>query len=266
MTSAVLSSFLLWAMAAFAQVSAAPVPEKAGADSIILVGDSTVAANSGWGQAFCETHVRQGAECLNLARSGRSSRTFISEGFWAGALTEIRRRNGGNVWVLIQFGHNDQGKTYRSTDPDAEFRDNILRFVRDVRASGAKPVLVTPVTRRTFIGDRLDNTLEPWAQSIRAVAQETETPLVDLNADSVAAVQEMGPKKAALLAQLPPGSQPRRLAASDGSGKPGAYLAFDKTHLGARGATIFARMVTRDLVREVPAMRPLLQFAAANDN
>lgn len=45
----------------------------------VLVGDSTVASKSGWGDAFGKLLGPQ-AECLNQALGGRSSKSFRDEG------------------------------------------------------------------------------------------------------------------------------------------------------------------------------------------
>ena len=80
---------------------------------IALAGDSTVTNQSGWGPGFA---VRLGpdAECINLARSGRSSKSYINEGHWK-KLLDAKPDT-----VLIQFGHNDQpGKwSDRGADPE----------------------------------------------------------------------------------------------------------------------------------------------------
>ena len=52
---------------------------------IVLVGDSTVAEDSGWGPGFRRL-AREGVEVINIAANGRSSRSFIDEGLWAKAL------------------------------------------------------------------------------------------------------------------------------------------------------------------------------------
>src|SRR6476659_3027643 len=98
-----------------------------------------------------------------------------------------------DIWVVIQFGHNDQpGKPGRSTDLATEFPANLARYVDEARAAGAKPILVTPLSRRTFRGGRLDNDLAPWAGAVRKVAARKNVPLLDLNADSAAAIAAMG--------------------------------------------------------------------------
>src|SRR3954471_16728735 len=191
-------------------LAAAPVaPQHIAPSKIILVGDSTTQVGSGWGGSFCAYHVTSFLACLNLGRGGRSSGSYRAEGSWDVALGEMRTSGYRNVWVLIQFGHNDQpGKPGRSTDLATEFPANLARYVDEARAAGAIPILVTPLSRRIFRNGRLDNDLEPWAAAIRKVAAQKHVPLIDLNADSAAAIAAMGEGAADRLAQVPPGSAP----------------------------------------------------------
>src|SRR4051812_45109718 len=55
-------------------------PDRAGPAKVrvVLVGDSTVADGSGWGPGFAR-RLGPGAVCLNMARSGRSSRSYADE-------------------------------------------------------------------------------------------------------------------------------------------------------------------------------------------
>lgn len=243
---------------------------------LMLIGDSTVQPGSGWGGAFCAEHVTSFAACVNLGRGGRSSASYIAEGSWQLALAEMSTPGFVKTYVLIQFGHNDQpGKPGRSTDLRTEFPVNIARYVAEARAKGAVPILVTPLTRRQFKNHTLDNDLVPWADAIRKVAKETNTPVLDLNADSAAAVQALGPVLSAKFAQLPPSLEvaaalqtgttiasttgvapaPSPAAAVD-LGDP--KLAFDYTHLGKEGASFFSAMVTRELIAAVPELRRYL--------
>ena len=120
---------------------------------IILVGDSTMQVNSGWGGAFCARHVASTVTCVDLGRGGRSTLSYRAEGSWDIALAEAKTPGYGEVYILIQFGHNDQpGKPGNSTDLETEFGQNLTRFVEEARAAGAIPVLVTPLTRRSFVG------------------------------------------------------------------------------------------------------------------
>ena len=268
--------------AAHAQVSAqtaSPPPVNPIRPSkIILVGDSTTAVIGGWGPSFCADHVTSFLACVNLARGGRSTGNYRAEGSWDVALGEMSTPGYVATYVLIQFGHNDQpGKPGRSTDLATEFPANLRRYVAETRERGAIPILLTPLTRRQFVDGVLQNDLAPWAEAVRAVAAETDTPLVDLNRLSHQAVQALGPAVSASFAQAAP-SQVVATALLTGTtieastGQPPApastapvvqnnaavepmgqaRIAFDYTHLGSRGADFFAAMVTQELARVAP--------------
>ena len=252
------------------------------ASKIVLVGDSTTAVHGGWGGAFCDRHVASFLACTNLARGGRSTYNYRAEGSWDIAVHEMRAGPFEAVYVLVQFGHNDQpGKPGRSTDLATEYPDNLRRYVADIRAAGAHPVLVTPLTRRQFEDGVLIDDLAPWAEATRAVARELDVPVVDLHARSRALVQGMGPVLAMRAAQHPaaPGqvvaaqagttigtppsaapapTAPARTAAQDNAATEPmgqAKLAFDYTHLGPEGAALFAAIVADELAQQVPALR-----------
>src|SRR3954454_12047177 len=138
------AGLLIAAQAAFAAPApAVAVPTPIAPSKTILVGDSTTQVGSGWGGSFCAYHVTSFMACLNLGRGGRSSGSYRAEGSWDVALGEMRIPGYRNVWVLIQFGHNDQpGKPGRSTDLATEFPAYLGRYVDEARAAGAKPILV----------------------------------------------------------------------------------------------------------------------------
>jgi lysophospholipase L1-like esterase len=250
--------------------------EPLAAAKIILVGDSTMAPHSGWGGAFCAKHVKATVACLNAGRGGRSTRSYRQEGGWNIALAEAKVPGYRATYVLIQFGHNDQSsKPERWTDEATEFPANLRRFVEEVRAAGATPVLVTPLTRREFADGRLRNTLASWSDQVRSVAKALDVPLVDLNALSAAEVEEMGAEDATRLAQEPPSAAERAAAkagttlplrpappepsAIEGSGPHGQVTRkFDYTHLGETGAEATARLVVEALARAVPGLQSQL--------
>jgi lysophospholipase L1-like esterase len=257
---------------------------------IILVGDSTTAVHSGWGGSFCALHVTSFVACVNLARGGRSTRSYREEGSWKLVLAEVNSRGFADTWILIQFGHNDQpGKPGRSTDLATEFPANLRRYVDEALLAGAHPILLTPLTRRQFVAGRLQNDLAAWAAAVAKVAEEKHVPLVDLNALSAKAVQEMGPAAANKLAQIPPSTEVAAAAASGTtisaqtgvapstppsaadnttvtpkSDKTAAAPmgnvngAFDYTHLGRDGADYFAAIVTNELAAKVPLLSQYL--------
>jgi lysophospholipase L1-like esterase len=259
----------------------APPVKPIRAAKIILVGDSTTAVHSGWGGSFCALHVTAFAACVNMARGGRSTRSYREEGSWKLALAEARSGGFEDTWILIQFGHNDQpGKPGRSTDLATEFPANLRGYVAEALKAGAHPVLLTPLARRQFVAGQLQNDLVPWAAAVVQVAAEKHVPVVDLNALSARAVQEMGPTAANKLAQTPPSAEVVAAAASGTTipaqtgvaalpatsaadatavasmGK--VNIAFDYTHLGRDGADFFAGMVADELAVQVPSLRQYL--------
>ena len=268
---------LVYALAQAAPAAEPPVvpirPSK-----IILVGDSTIQPNSGWGGSFCATRVVSTAACLNLARGGRSTRSYRAEGSWAVALAEAKVPGYVATYVLIQFGHNDQpGKPGRSTDLATEFPANLRRYVAEAKAAGAQPILLTPLTRRGFTAGHITRDLDPWAEAVRRIAVETNTPLIDLTARSAAVIEAMGPAMAAHYAQAVPdatvmtaaltgttvdkGTTPTAAPPATPGAPPqvGAVRpAFDYTHLNRDGADLFAGIVAGELAHELPPMRPLL--------
>jgi lysophospholipase L1-like esterase len=208
---------------------------------LILVGDSTIASGTGYGDALCARLPQ--ASCINLAKRGRSSGSFRQEGHWDAALALLKDARSIPSYVLIQFGHNDQpGKGVHSTDLVRQFPANMARYAREVTALGGVPVLVTPLTRRGFKGAYLKDDLAPWAQATRRVAQAEQVHLIDLNRISGDAVQTMGQTEADSLAEAPPG-QPR----------------FDRTHLGTKGAALFSGMVATELARLQPSLALFLR-------
>lgn len=196
-----------------------------------------MAPRSGYGNALC-ARLQQVA-CINLARGGRSSKSFRAEGLWDTVLALLgeRSENGAKqkTLVLIQFGHNDQpGKPGRSTDFATEFGPNMAGYVKEVKAAGADVMLVTPLTRRTFKNGELDADLRPWAEAIIKVGVEQGVPVLDLNAVSHAAVAAMGQAAADTLAEAPP--------------------RFDRTHLGPKGAALFSEQVMEGLLKLKPEL------------
>ena len=235
---ALLVGVVVWAASAKGQEApvAAPADSPAPAPTptvrVVLVGDSTVTEDAGWGKGFASL-LADGVACINHAHGGRSSKSYRDEGWWDKAVAERAD------YVLLQFGHNDQpGKgPERETDPATTFRANMRRYVEEARAAGMKPILVTSLTRRNFNEDgTLRDTLGPYAEATRAVAAETGVPLVDLYARSTAVVTALGPAACEWLSPIK----------ADGS--------VDTTHLNERGSDVFAVLVAAELRRVAPEL------------
>lgn len=243
-----------------AAAAEAPLPIR-----VILVGDSTMATRSGYGDALC-ARFKPGTSCVNLARGGRSSASFRAERRWDEVQSLLKDSAGYRAsYVLVQFGHNDQpGKPGRSTDLVTAFPANMARYASEVKQLGGVPVLVTPLTRRSFSGAYLKDDLAPWSSATRKVAQELTVALLDLNSFSADAVQQMGQQEADTLAMAPPPAPgdllPAAPAAPAAGGEPQGTpkSAFDRTHVGPKGAALFSGMVARELVRLIPSVAAAL--------
>ncbi|MET0624028.1 MAG: rhamnogalacturonan acetylesterase [Pyrinomonadaceae bacterium] len=174
----------LWTVAAGAQ-TAAQTP------TLFVVGDSTAnnSANGarGWGDPFAGFFDASKINVVNRARAGRSSRTFLTEGLWERVLQDLKAGD----FVLIQFGHNDGGpldtgrargslpglgeETREVTKPDGgrevvhTFGWYNRRFISDVRAKGATPVLLSLTVRNIWKDNRVERgsgKFREWAEEI----------------------------------------------------------------------------------------------------
>lgn len=209
---------------------------------VFIAGDSTAAEKraerrpeTGWVEHLQSFFDTDDVRVVNLARNGRSTRTFLSEGRWASLLEEVRPGD----YVVIQFGHNDQSesKPDRYTPPEA-FQANLRRFVADVREREATPVLMTPVVRRRFDDEgQFYDAHGVYPDLTREVAAETGAALVDMQASSEVTLRAYGEHGSTPLYMiLAPGDSPNYPDGLD-----------DNTHFSPLGASVMARLAARGL-------------------
>ncbi|KAH7418855.1 rhamnogalacturonan acetylesterase [Cadophora sp. MPI-SDFR-AT-0126] len=205
---------LLFAVAAAGYASAVRTPTPT--PKLLICSDSTTAnyANGsvlqGWGYWF---NNYTSLTISNLAKNGRSTRSFIREGLWSSLLNSTSPGD----FVLIEMGHNDDGDpasgtTYadRATLPGigddsvvVTTLDNVTETVRsfgwylrkmivDVKGKRATPILSGMVNRNYWTGDTLRST---WlfADYAKQVAKQTGVEYIDHTNYSVALFQAMGP-------------------------------------------------------------------------
>ena len=127
--------------------------------TLLLAGDSTLddygrkprPPYASWGTEL-EKSMKPGCKVDNYAKSGASTKSFIEAGYWAKLMAAVKPGD----YVGIQFGHNDQkcsNKFYlekRFAPPDGLFKENVRKFVSDIRAKGGKPILMSPIVRGSF--------------------------------------------------------------------------------------------------------------------
>ncbi|KAF9445467.1 carbohydrate esterase family 12 protein [Macrolepiota fuliginosa MF-IS2] len=214
--------------------------------SFILVGDSTTANGTtpnsgGWGNGFCGSEITgniaslvAGTPCINTAKNGATTGSFVADGFWDISLEAMwmELAKGRRTLVTIQFGHNDM-----KIAPPESMGANLTEMVKQVRGLGAEPVLVTSLTRRSFNADgTIADTLGPWADQTILIAQQQGTHLLDLHAASIQYVEAIGPDAAHRLNRLPD----------------------DDTHLNVNGTTVFGRMVADLMDASFPGELPII--------
>ncbi|EFQ34242.1 GDSL-like Lipase/Acylhydrolase [Colletotrichum graminicola] len=215
-------------------VTAAPADERASAakpPAFFLAGDSTTAAQSegggGWGNGFLG-FLKEPAFGTNYGRNGRTTVDYVTMGYWDMVKDAVKANTANfDVYVTIQFGHNDQ-KPEKNISL-GQYQTNLANLAGEIRALGATPVLVTPLTRRSFdsAGVVTNNLANERERTIAAAAAAGVT-YVDLNLNSRKYVQAVGEAKAHSY-NLVPG---------------------DNTHLNDEGSVVFGRLVADLLLRK----------------
>lgn len=194
---------------------------------LFLVGNSTMRNGTlgngnngqwGWGYFCHEWFDEQRVTVENHALGGTSPRTFYRQ-LWPAVLKGVEAGD----FVVLELGHNDNGPVdegrARSSIQPALADDSLLvtiketgrqewvytfggyvrRFVNEIRAKGATPILLTLTPRNAYtdeaqtVIDRKLTTFTPW---IRALASELHTPLIDLNDLSATKLERYGRWKA----------------------------------------------------------------------
>ncbi|OLE54664.1 MAG: GntR family transcriptional regulator [Acidobacteria bacterium 13_1_20CM_3_53_8] len=213
-----------------------------GAITIYLAGDSTMAQKlpekrpeTGWGEALQQFFREERVRVENHAKNGRSTRTFISEGLWQEIVAKLKKGD----YVFIQFGHNDESKNKvdRYTPPE-DFRRNLVRFINEVRAKKAIPILLTPVMRRSFDSSGVfHDTHGEYPDIVRAVAADNHVPMIDMHRKSERVLKQYGPEDSRkLFLQLRPGENPNYPNGIE-----------DNTHFSPVGAQVMAGLAVEGI-------------------
>lgn len=209
--------------------------------TVYVAGDSTAATyatadvpRAGWGQAL-PVFLRPEIDVVNGALSGASSKSFVDLGRLDLILAAIRP---GDV-LLVSFGHNDEKSEdpARYTEPWSTFQQYLSLYLDGARARHAHPVLVTPVERRRFTAAGVPYLSHgEYPDAMRALAEDTGTPLIDLTALSFALWGELGPE----------GTKEYFLWLDAGESPNYPTGVADNTHFQAHGAIEVARLVVAE--------------------
>lgn len=197
---------------------------------LFLVGNSTMRTGTlgngsngqwGWGFYVHEYYNEEKITVENHALGGTSPRTFYTL-LWKPILEAVKKGD----YVFLELGHNDNGpidsiRARSSYRPEGklEVREDSIsiynkvtqqqetvytfggymrRFIREIRAKGATPVLFTLTPRNDYEPDdpkRIQRKLADFTPAIYAIGKETNTPVIDLNDISATKLEQYGPWK-----------------------------------------------------------------------
>ncbi|CAN5458131.1 rhamnogalacturonan acetylesterase [soil metagenome] len=209
--------------------------------TVYLAGDSTAAnktekarPETGWGEMLQQHFDPAKVKVDNRALNGRSTKSFIDEGEWKKIVDSMRKGD----YVFIEFGHNDEKKdkpaVYASI---ADYKANLTRFIRDVRAKGGTPVLMTPVSRRKFENKVVVKTHGEYPDAVKAVGKAENVAVIDMESKSAAVQSRYGEEGSrTLFNQLKPGENPNYPKGVE-----------DNTHFNPKGAEEMAKLAVEGI-------------------
>lgn len=199
-------------------------PRERALPTLLLVGNSTVrngrgdgaGGQWGWGDYIEPFFDTTKINVVNRAVGGLSARTFISQGYWDRVLTLVKP---GDV-VMVEFGHNDASPVNDSArargvlpgiGPDSVIIDNILtrqkgevvysfggylrKFVRDVRAKGATPIINSLTPRKFWENGKIRRTHGSFADWAEQTARAERVPFVNVTELASAKMDTMPPAR-----------------------------------------------------------------------
>ncbi|WP_326810965.1 rhamnogalacturonan acetylesterase [Streptomyces scopuliridis] len=207
-------------------------------DSTAQTYNSGYYPQAGWGQTL-PGFFTSNITVANRAIGGRSSRSFIEQGRLAAIHDVIKPGD----YLFVQFGHNDAttGNPERYTSP-ADYKEYLRNdYIRATRSRGATPVVVTPVSRRSYNEStgQFNVSFPQYVDAAKAVAAEEGVPLVDLSALSRTYLNGVGIEASKnVFLWLNPGQYPNF---------PNGVQ--DNTHFQQNGATQMSRLVAQAVAR-----------------
>lgn len=175
--------------------------------TIYVIGDSTAAVyddknypRKGWAQELQNYFDEKDVKVVDLALSGRSSKSFKGDTNFQTYKDNIKKGD----YLIVQFGHNDSKNTTeddiqnRYTDPSANrftngsFKNSMLEYIEIAESVGAKPILATSISRRRTS----DASLEAYVNAAKELGEELGIPCIDLYKRTTDWIKEVGVEEA----------------------------------------------------------------------
>ncbi|MDE7256697.1 MAG: hypothetical protein K2N50_01920, partial [Clostridia bacterium] len=249
------------------EVTSTPLPA---GNKIYVVGDSTVCDYTlspqsgldnyflpryGYGTQIAEYFNVTSEQVVNLAASGRSSKSFISEPNYTTLTGSIKEGD----YLIIGFGHNDQKAGATFTDPEGLLTQETTAkgpslkytfnhyYIEMAKAKGATPILCTPIVRYDDKGAYPDERVHitsdgNYPQAIRELGTETDTTVIDLTA--ITEAKYKADNAAAQYYHAHTSYKEEKPATLTGNETP---MGLDKTHINKFGAKMVAYEIAKAL-------------------
>jgi lysophospholipase L1-like esterase len=200
-----------------------PLPADPRLPSLFLIGDSTAMTRrpggekdeEGWGAFLGTSFDSSRLNVVNRALGGLSSRSYLSYGYWESTRCLMKAGD----FLLIQFGHNDEGPinddfrargSIPGTGEESEEIENkvcggeretvrsygwyLRRFVSDARSLGVEAIVLSPVPRKDWIEARNAPRIarSPYADWAKTAALDAGASFVDVHAAIARRYEELG--------------------------------------------------------------------------
>ncbi|UKT63704.1 rhamnogalacturonan acetylesterase [Pedobacter mucosus] len=163
--------------------------------TVYIIGDSTAAnknpntfPETGWGMAL-QSFFKADVVVDNRALNGRSTKSFLNEKRWEPILEKLVAGD----YVFIEFGHNDEKVEKPAVGTSlAEFKINLVNYVNQTRSKKAIPILLTPISRRSFKNGVLIDSHGDYPKITRQVADSLKVPLIDMLIKTEGLLNQLG--------------------------------------------------------------------------
>ncbi len=178
-------------------------------NTVYTVGDSTVKNGHGdgsgglwgWGDYIGQFLDSTKVTVENHALGGTSSRTYQNLGLWEAVRKNLKKGD----YVLIQFGHNDDGPlndtirargTIKGISEETVEIDNMMtkkheivhsygwyirKVVKEAKEKGAIPVVLSPIPRNSWKDGKLPRNNKSYGLWAKQIAEQEKVTFIDLN-------------------------------------------------------------------------------------
>ena len=175
-------------------INALEITEKKNLITVFLAGNSTVVDQEyepwcSWGQMIT-SFFKPDVVFANYAESGEALLSFQAERRFEKIMSLLEPGD----YLFIEFGHNDQKPQSSSyVEPFTGYKRELKKMIRETKAKGGIPVLVSSTQRRKFdeLGN-IENTHGDYPAAMKQTAEEENVAFIDLNAMSKVLFESLG--------------------------------------------------------------------------